>query len=119
MVGLAAIGGYLGFLGWDQQQARGADGYLHGPYQAWQVVSLVVVLGGAAIWSGWRRHQFVGTIAAAVVMTVAWSIDAATSPGNDGLWPVGAVLIAVGTAVGFLAMSSLMARGSRGQRTRR
>jgi hypothetical protein len=110
VVGLLTLGGYLAFLGWDQHKSLGSDGYLHGPYQPWQVVALVIVMAGAAVWTGRRHDQALGTVVATAVVTIAWSVDAATDRENDGLWPIGALGVAVGTALGFLLVSNLAAR---------
>lgn len=101
VVCLASLAGYLALLGWDQQKTLGSDGYLHGPYEPWQVVALCAVVGAAAAWAGWRRDRLVGSAAAAVTMTLAFSIDAATDRQNDGLWPIGAFVVLVATFVGF------------------
>src|SRR5258708_39472635 len=94
VVGGVSVGGYLAFLGWDRHKTLGADGYLHGPYEAWQVVALVLLLAGVAGWSGWRHDQVVGSLIATATVTIAWSIDAATDRQNDGRGPVGRVLAA-------------------------
>jgi hypothetical protein len=51
-------------------------------------------------------------IAATVTMTAAFSIDAATDPENDGLWPVGAfmVLVAFGQTLCLAAMCGVRAQ---------
>ncbi len=98
---LASVAGYTALLAWDRTKTLGPDGYLHGPYEVWQVAAFVIVLGLIAVVAGLRRVALVGTLAATIAVTLAWSIDAATDPYNDGLWPVGAVSVAGGTLLGF------------------
>jgi hypothetical protein len=100
---------YTGFLAWDTQYYLGADGTLHGPYQAWQVIGVVLVLAIVGFVSGLRAVWVPVVVAATVVVTVGFSISGATSPQNDGLWPVGSMLVLIGTAAG---MSLLAALGS-------
>jgi hypothetical protein len=118
VAGGVSAGGYLAFLGWDRHKTLGADGYLHGPYETWQVVALVLLLAGVAGWSGWRHDQVIGSLIATATVTIAWSIDAATDRENDGLWPVGSFLVAIGTLAGSLLVSGLAWRVTR-HRSRR
>lgn len=113
VVAVTSLAAYLLLLGWDQQKTLGADGYLHGPYEAWQVAALVVVLAVGAAWSGWRHHSVVGASVAATTLTAIWSTDAATDSENDGLWPVGALLVAIATMGGFLLVAAIASRVAR------
>lgn len=115
---LVTLGGYLALLAWDQTKALGADGSLHGPYDTWQVTGLCIVVAAAAVWAGLRGNPVIGAVAASVTLTVAFSIDAATDSDSDGLWPVGAALLAMGTLLGVAAVAFVVAevrRGTRGQ----
>jgi hypothetical protein len=69
VVCLVSVAGYLALLGWDQDKTIGADGYLHGPYEPWQVAALCAVVGVAAAWAGWRNDAVLGAVAA--TMTIA------------------------------------------------
>ncbi len=99
---LATAANYLGWLGWDQLRDRvPGTGRSSGPYQPWQVVGLVVVIAGLAAFAGWRRHPWVAIVVVPVVTTGCWIWDATTGPHDPlqagaSLWPVGAVLVAVG-----------------------
>lgn len=114
-VGLATLANYFVWLGWDQKKYLGTDGSLHGPYQPWQVVGLVLVLGVIAASAGWRRRPLVADIVTTLVMTACFSYQGATDPLNDGLWPIGAVLVALGTLAGVAAVAAITAavKGSR------
>jgi cytochrome bd-type quinol oxidase subunit 2 len=92
---------YAAFLAWDTHYYYGSDGQQHGPYHAWQVAGLVVVLAVSAFLGGRRRHPMAVVAAATVVITVAFSISGATSSQDDGLWPIGSALAFIGTAAGM------------------
>ena len=101
VVALVSVGGYLAFLGWHRQKWLGADGYEHGPFHVWQVACLAVLLLSTAIWAGWRGQFVVAALTATVCLTAIWSADASHVQ-DPNLWPIGAVLLAVGILGGFL-----------------
>lgn len=100
VVVVATLANYVGWLGWDTTKELGPDGYLHGPYEPWQVVGVVLVLGVIAAAAGWRRHPWVAVAVTTTVMTASFSVQGATEPRNDGLWPIGAFMVAIGTFLG-------------------
>jgi hypothetical protein len=100
LVGVGTFANYIGWLGSDQTKTLGSDGYLHGPYEPWQIVGAVLVLVLIAGVAGWRRHPWTAVATATLVMTVSFSLTAATDPRSDGLWPIGAFIVAVGTFLG-------------------
>lgn len=109
-VALGTLIAYLAWLGWDQTKELGADGYLHGPYQSWQVAGLVITIVALASIGGRLMPPLLSAFVISVVLTLTWSVDAATDPGmeNDGLWPIGSIMIAAGsfTAVWVVASAS-------------
>jgi hypothetical protein len=108
-VAVATLVNYLVWLGWDQRKDVHPDGSVTGPYQPWQVVGLVLVLGAVAAVATLRGRALVTVVVGTVVMTLCFSVDAATEPPeyNDGLWPVGAMSVALGTC-GWLAFVAAM-----------
>jgi hypothetical protein len=70
-----------------------------GPYQPWQVVGCVLTLLVIAVVGGLLTRPWLVVIAMTVPFTVAWSVDAAAHD-DSGLWPVGAVLVLAGMAIG-------------------
>jgi hypothetical protein len=92
---------YLAFLAWDQHKDIDPFGNVTGPYQAWQIVGVVLALGAVAGMAGW--HDQAGTAIAVIptVFTTCWIIDAVTDEWNDGLWPIGAGLVAIGSFLGI------------------
>ncbi|MEV7966961.1 hypothetical protein AB0O34_13390 [Sphaerisporangium sp. NPDC088356] len=104
LLAVATLVNYLAWLGWDQERDVGPDGGVSGPYQAWQVAGLVIVLAVLAVTAGWRGHPVIGTLAIGGVMWASWTVDAATSD-DSGLWAVGALMLfpAVFCGVGLVA----------------
>lgn len=110
---------YLGWLAWDQRKTRiPGSSTFEGPYEPWQVIGLgvtLVVLAAAVTWVG---RGWVAVVLIPVVLTVAWSVDAATESTPDGsLWPIGAAFLAVGSFIGILvvyALTELVRRVTRG-----
>jgi uncharacterized membrane protein YphA (DoxX/SURF4 family) len=101
LIAAATAAGYLGWLGWDQHKDPLPGGGVSGPYQAWQVLGLVATLGAVAVAAGRRGHPVATVLAMTMTMTACFSVDAATDADGDGLWPIGAFLVAVGTFTGI------------------
>ena len=76
-----------------------------GPYEPWQVVGAVLVLGVIAAMAGWLRRPWVAVVMNTLVMTVCFSVSAGIDPGDDGLWPVGAFIVAVATCAGVAVVA--------------
>lgn len=116
-VAVATLVGYLALLGWDQRYDTAPNGIDEsGPYSTWQVVCLVAVLVGCAAWGGWHGRVGATAVVVTTVLTISWSVNAVLSAGGDqGLWPIGAISIAVWTGLGT-AVVALVARTARGQR---
>ncbi|MCC2307988.1 hypothetical protein [Cellulomonas chengniuliangii] len=115
VVGLAAVTliAYLALLGWDQSKTLDPVTQNEtGPYEAWQVIALVVVLGAAAFLAGRAGRLVPALVTIPVVLTLAFAVDAATDKNADGLWPIGAALVALGSAVGVALVAAI------GQRSR-
>ena len=98
LVGLATLADCLAWLGWQRAKHLGPDGYLHGPYDPWQIAGFIVVLGVIVVAAASRGHAKVAVVTTTLVVTLFFSVQGATDPRSDGLWPIGAVLVAVGTA---------------------
>ncbi|MFY1692578.1 hypothetical protein [Plantactinospora sp. WMMB782] len=116
IVGLAALTAlaWFAFLGWDQQKETDpVTGAQTGPYSAWQVVGLGLVLALLVFETGRRGRPWLAGVVVPAVLTVAFSVDAATDPDADGLWVVGAVLVALGSALGAGLVAALGAYAGR------
>jgi peptidoglycan/LPS O-acetylase OafA/YrhL len=110
-LGVAATVSYLAFLGWDRNKdVDPVTGAETGPYEAWQVVGLGLVVAVLAFGAG-RQHQVVPALVGIPAgLTLAFVVAAVTSPDAD-LWLVGAVLVALGSAAGT-ALVALIGRST-------
>ncbi|MER7717407.1 hypothetical protein ABTX99_10715 [Streptomyces flaveolus] len=94
---LAAVAAALwaAWLGWDQQRDVHPDGSTTGPYEAWQVIGLVLTLLVPVCWAAFRNHGagVVPGVTAGLTVSAAydWSDDA------SGLFVVGAGMVMVGS----------------------
>ncbi|GLI01447.1 hypothetical protein [Phytohabitans aurantiacus] len=107
LLAAGVVAGYLAFLGWDQHKDVDAAGNASGPYQAWQVVGYGVLLAGLAFGAGRRGYPWVATVTISAVLTICFAVDAATDADADGLWPIGAALVAIGSAAGAAGVAAM------------
>ncbi|MFH8976450.1 hypothetical protein [Streptomyces sp. NPDC017890] len=103
---------WAAWLGWDQQRDVRADGATTGPYEAWQVIGLVLSLLVPVCWAASRRY-FVGavlgvTAGATVSSCYDWSDDA------SGLFALGVGMVMVGSFVATAALAAVIASVKRG-----
>jgi hypothetical protein len=111
---IATAGGYFCWLGWHRPKQLQPDGRLTGPHSAWQVMGLVLTLAVitlAVTW--WSKTAWIAPVMTTVATTAYFSADAATSSDNDGLWPIGAALVLIGTALGVGCVSLIMRMAQR------
>ena len=98
-VGTAVL--YVVFLGWNT--TRNPVGCT-GPYETAQVVGLAVGMALLVVVAALFRAEIAAAAAATIEVTVLFAVDAITvdDPCVEGsMWPIGAVLLLVGTAVGL------------------
>ncbi|WP_328770420.1 hypothetical protein [Streptomyces sp. NBC_00286] len=103
----ASMAMWAAWLGWDQQYDVQPDGTMTGPYEAWQVIGLVLTLLVPVYWAASRRY-FVGAVLGptAGLTTAAfydWSDD------TSGLFAVGVGLIMMGTLAATAVVSAVTA----------
>ncbi|WUW23496.1 hypothetical protein OG521_23050 [Streptomyces sp. NBC_01463] len=88
---------WAAWLGWDQHRDVQPDGSETGPYEAWQVIGLVLSLLAPVYWAASRRYIAGAVLGVTGGLTVAayydWSDD------SSGLFMVGVVLVMVGSLV--------------------
>lgn len=106
-IGLSTLTAYIALLGWDQSKDLQPDGTLTGPYERWQVLGLILAMSLIGALAGWRQRPWIGVAATTVMLTTCWVVDAVTDPASeqDGLWPIGAAMVALGTFAGIAAVS--------------
>ncbi|MEU6143501.1 hypothetical protein ABZ848_24500 [Streptomyces sp. NPDC047081] len=102
-----SLGAWAAWLGWDQRRDVHADGTTTGPYEAWQVVGLVLTLLAAVCWAAARRQVAGAVLGTTAGLTVAayydWSDDA------GGLYAVGVGMVMVGSLVVTTVVSNVIA----------
>ncbi|WDF32010.1 hypothetical protein PTW37_08905 [Arthrobacter agilis] len=108
LVGVLSAALWYGWFAWDTEyQYDRATGRMGGPYAIWQGVGAFV----CSIVVFWLAQRLVRFIVAFLVMpscfTLAW-ITSAASADVTGLWMVGAILVAVGSAMGSAVMLGLI-----------
>ncbi|MET9734206.1 hypothetical protein ABZZ79_27250 [Streptomyces sp. NPDC006458] len=110
LAGVAAVA-WAGWLGWDQQRDVQADGSTTGPYQAWQVIGLVLTLLGPLYWAASRRHIGAAVAGIPLGLTVCayvdWSDDA------SGLFVIGVGMVLLGSLAATAAVTAVAARAGR------
>ncbi|GAA2112772.1 hypothetical protein [Actinomadura alba] len=92
------VADYLAWLGWDQRRDVHPDGHETGPYQAWQVAGLVLVLAVVGVVAVWLDHAGAALLALPVALSAACGVDWAPDDGS-GLWAVGVVMVFTATLV--------------------
>ncbi|MFE6836159.1 hypothetical protein ACFVFI_15195 [Streptomyces sp. NPDC057705] len=95
LLAVVASAAWAAWLGWDQQRDVHPDGTQTGPYEAWQVIGLVVTLLVPVCWAAFRGHAAATVAGVTAGLTIAaaydWSDDA------SGLFVIGAGMVMVGS----------------------
>ncbi|MFD5516930.1 hypothetical protein [Streptomyces sp. NPDC127066] len=96
---------WAAWLGWDQHRDVQPDGTTTGPYEAWQVIGLVLILLAPVYWAASRRHTRAAVLGTTAGLTVAayydWSDD------SSGLFMVGVVLVMLGSLAVTTVVSAI------------
>lgn len=102
-----ALAVWAAWLGWDQHRDVQPDGSETGPYEAWQVIGLVLTLLAPVYWAASRRYIAGAVLGVPAGLTVAayydWSDD------SSGLFMVGVLMIMVGSLVATGVASAVIA----------
>lgn len=111
---VAVVAVYLAFLGWDQHADVDPEtGARTGPYQPWQVLGVGVALILIAFVAGRAGRAVLVTAMLPLTLTACFVVDAATDPNADGLWVIGATLVAIGSLLGTGAVAAIGAASAR------
>ncbi|AKJ15382.1 hypothetical protein ABB07_36570 [Streptomyces incarnatus] len=110
-----SVAAWAAWLGWDQHRDVHADGSTTGPYEAWQVIGLVVTLLVPVSWAASRRHLVATVLGPTAGLTLATYYD--WSDDSSGLFVIGVGLVMIGsfatTAVVCAVVSSVSERRQR------
>ncbi|MCF3128870.1 hypothetical protein [Streptomyces olivochromogenes] len=102
---------WAAWLGWDQHRDVHPDGTTTGPYEAWQVIGLVLTLLAPVCWAAARRYFTGAVLGTTVGLTAAafydWSDD------SSGLFVIGVGLVALGSLVATSVVTALIAAAMR------
>ncbi|MBT2395975.1 hypothetical protein [Streptomyces sp. ISL-100] len=102
---------WAAWLGWDQHRDVQPDGTTTGPYEAWQVIGLVLTLLAPVYWAASRRYVAGAVLGVPAGLTVAsyydWSDD------GSGLFMVGVGMVMVGSLIVTAAISAVIASATR------
>ncbi|MFD3873272.1 hypothetical protein [Streptomyces sp. NPDC058623] len=104
---VVAVAAWAGWLGWDQERDVQPDGSTTGPYEAWQVIGLVLTLLVAVYGAASRQY-----IAAAVLGTSLGLAGAAFYDWSDdgsGLFVIGVGMILIGSLAVTTVVTLLIA----------
>ncbi|MDG9718516.1 hypothetical protein [Streptomyces sp. DH24] len=98
---------WAAWLGWDQHRDVQPDGTTTGPYEAWQVIGLVLTLLVPVYWAASRHHVAGAALGTTAGLTAAafydWSDDA------SGLFMVGVCMVMIGSLAVTAAVSAVIA----------
>lgn len=110
----AALGCWFAWLGWDTTyDIDPTTGDASGPYQIWQILGCVASLSVLTALAARRLWPPAVVTTIALAFTLGFAYSAATSPEDDGLWPIGAALVFVGTLAGAVLVAAAVWRGPR------
>ncbi|MGW9030726.1 hypothetical protein ACWGQ5_43030 [Streptomyces sp. NPDC055722] len=102
-----SLAAWAAWLGWDQHRDVQPDGTTTGPYEAWQVIGLVLTLLVPVYWAASRRYIAGAVLGTTVGLTVAaycdWSDD------SSGLFIVGVGMVMMGSLVVTAIVSAVIA----------
>ncbi|MBT2478158.1 hypothetical protein [Streptomyces sp. ISL-94] len=111
LVFLVPVAAWAAWLGWDQHRDVHPDGSVTGPYEAWQVIGLVLTLLAPVYWAASRRHVAGAALGTTAGVTVSayydWSDD------SSGLFLIGVGLVMTTSLVATFALSTLIASVTR------
>ncbi|CAL9492280.1 hypothetical protein [Streptomyces sp. enrichment culture] len=103
-----AVAAWAGWLGWDQTRDVHPDGSTTGPYEAWQIIGLVLTLSFPLYRAASRHHPAAAATGIPLGLTAAalydWSDDA------SGLYMIGVILLLGGSLTTTTALTALITK---------
>ncbi|MFF4247393.1 hypothetical protein ACFYY2_23415 [Streptomyces sp. NPDC001822] len=118
VLAVLAVAAWAAWLGWDQHRDVHPDGSTTGPYEAWQVIGLVLTLLVAVYWTAARGHVLAAVTGISAGLTASAAYD--WSDDSSGLFVVGVTLVLIGSLAVTTAVSFAVAalHGRLGDRRR-
>ncbi|MCX4695424.1 hypothetical protein [Streptomyces sp. NBC_01408] len=102
---------WAAWLGWDQHRDVHPDGSTTGPYEAWQVIGLVLTLLVPVYWAASRQYIVAAVLGTSSGLTAAawydWSDD------GSGLFVIGVGMVMIGSLMVTGLLSLLIASWTR------
>ncbi|MEU1461602.1 hypothetical protein ABZ467_13095 [Streptomyces sp. NPDC005727] len=102
---------WAAWLGWDQHRDVHPDGSTTGPYEAWQVIGLVLTLLAPVCWAAFRDYVAAAVLGTSAGLTTAayydWSDD------SSGLFAVGVGLVMMGSLAATTVVSAVITAATR------
>ncbi|QGZ49445.1 MULTISPECIES: hypothetical protein [Streptomyces] len=98
---------WAAWLGWDQHRDVHPDGSVTGPYEAWQVIGLVLTLLPPLYWAASRGYVAGAVLGVTAGLTVAAYVD--WSDDSSGLFMVGVLMVMAGSLVTTVGATAVIA----------
>jgi hypothetical protein len=102
---------WAAWLGWDQQRDVQPDGTTTGPYEAWQVIGLVLTLLAPVYWAASRGYVAGAMLGVPAGLAVASCYD--WSDDGSGLFVIGVWMITAGSLIVTTAISAVIVSATR------
>ncbi|MEU0060135.1 hypothetical protein [Streptomyces sp. NPDC006334] len=90
-----SMAAWAAWLGWDQRYDVQPDGTSTGPYEAWQVIGLVLTLLVPVYWAASRRYVAGAVLGTTAGLTIAAYLD--WSDDSTGQFMVGVGMVMMGS----------------------
>ncbi|MFD6874072.1 MULTISPECIES: hypothetical protein [unclassified Streptomyces] len=102
---------WAAWLGWDQERDVHPDGSTTGPYEAWQVIGLVLTLLVPVYWAASRQYVTAAVLGTSLGLAAAACYD--WSDDGSGLFVIGVGMVLIGSLVVTCGLSLLIASWKR------
>ncbi|MFC9248120.1 hypothetical protein ACFT7S_30080 [Streptomyces sp. NPDC057136] len=113
VLAVVTLAAWAAWLGWDQHRDVQPDGTTTGPYEAWQVIGLLLALLAPVYWAASRRYIAGAVLGTTVGLTGAayydWSDD------SSGLFVIGVGMVMVGSFFVTAVVSAVIVSVKRDQ----
>lgn len=102
-----SMAAWAAWLGWEQHYDVQPDGTSTGPYEAWQVIGLVLTLLVPVYWAASRRYVAGAVLGTTAGLTIAAYFD--WSDDSTGLFMVGVGMVMMGSLAVTAIASAVIA----------